>query len=420
MAYTYDGEGQRVRKLVGENLRFVYDIGGNLIAEFSGTTGVIKKEYIYGANGLVATIEPNGKLSNGTRYTTSDHLGSPRVVTNSFASVVSRHDYKPFGEEIGAGIGGRTTGMGFIVIDGIRQKFTSYERDNETGLDFAQARFYSNQQGRFTSADPLMASATAADPQSFNRYTYAMNSPITTTDPSGMLSMSMTSACGQFAENDESVNGVEGTGGAFSGGGEEKTQEIPEQGRIRSHNKLVGMFAALAAKASQNAFLLSNQSFEIATTLGTEPQKRSDSSGDANIRTPVVIPIQQPATNNGQFVRCFNGWRFSALVGDLSKRSRFRGFLEGSAKFLEFVPPIVVAADGVAAVAKAQRSGIGGSKVKTASSLNWFFRRTASPTTKGALIKFGTRATPILGGIGAFTAGYNASVAAQCGLGIIR
>ena len=37
-AYIYDGEGQRVRKSVGEDLRFVYGIGGQLIAEFSGST----------------------------------------------------------------------------------------------------------------------------------------------------------------------------------------------------------------------------------------------------------------------------------------------------------------------------------------------------------------------------------------------
>src|SRR4029078_9531357 len=94
-AYTYDGEGRRVRKLVGENLRFIYGIGGQEIAEFSGASGALQKEYIYGASGLLATIEPTAVNSNGTRYTTSDNLGSPRVVTNSSAVVVSRHDYKP-------------------------------------------------------------------------------------------------------------------------------------------------------------------------------------------------------------------------------------------------------------------------------------------------------------------------------------
>jgi uncharacterized protein RhaS with RHS repeats len=99
-AYVYDVEGNRVRKLLNENLRFVYDMGGRQIAEFDGTSGTLKKEYIYGASGLLATIEPTAVNANGTRYTTSDHLGSPRVVTNSSAAVVSRHDYKPFGEEL--------------------------------------------------------------------------------------------------------------------------------------------------------------------------------------------------------------------------------------------------------------------------------------------------------------------------------
>jgi len=188
-AYVYNGEGQRVRKLLGGNLRLIYGIGGALIAEFDGATGALKKEYIYGATGLVATIEPTAVNPNGTRYSTPDHLGSPRVLTNSSAGVVSRHDYMPFGEELGAGIGGRTIGMGFGVADGARQKFTSYERDSESGLDFAAARFYSSSQGRFTSVDPLMASAIAANPQTLNRYSYVTNSPLTLIDPSGMFSI---------------------------------------------------------------------------------------------------------------------------------------------------------------------------------------------------------------------------------------
>jgi RHS repeat-associated protein len=196
LAYVYDGEGQRVRKLVGENRRFVYGIAGELISEFDGSTGSLQKEYIYGADGLVATIEPNAVNSNGTRYLVSDHLGSPRVITNSAAGVVSRHDYKPFGEELSAGVGGRTAGMGFGIVDGVRQKFTSYERDSESGLDFAGARFYSSGQGRFTSVDPLMASAVTGNPQTFNRYTYVLNSPLTLTDPTGMSAVNSGGASG--------------------------------------------------------------------------------------------------------------------------------------------------------------------------------------------------------------------------------
>jgi RHS repeat-associated protein len=176
-SYVYDGEGQRVRKLVNENLRFIYGIGGHLVSEFSGATGALQKEYVYGASGLVATIEPNTVNGNGTRYITSDHLGSPRVATSSSAAVVSRHDYMPFGGEIGAGIGGRTTGMGYTALaDGLRQKFTSKERDSETGLDYFGSRYSSSMQGRFTTADSW--AGKVVNPQSLNRYSYVVNNPL--------------------------------------------------------------------------------------------------------------------------------------------------------------------------------------------------------------------------------------------------
>lgn len=126
--------------------------------------------------------------SNGTQYTTSDSLGSPRIITRAGGLVASRHDYQPFGPELGAGVGGRTTGMGFSNGgDNNRKKFTGYERDNETGLDFAQARYYSNTQGRFTSPDPFAGSATIGNPQTFNRYVYCSHNPVNATDASGML-----------------------------------------------------------------------------------------------------------------------------------------------------------------------------------------------------------------------------------------
>jgi RHS repeat-associated protein len=83
-------------------------------------------------------------------------------------------------------VGGRNSTNGYGVEDDIRKQYTGYEKDEESGLDFAQARYYNGKHGRFTSVDPLVASANVKDPQTFNRYSYAMNSPYKFTDPLGL------------------------------------------------------------------------------------------------------------------------------------------------------------------------------------------------------------------------------------------
>jgi len=127
-------------------------------------------------------------LYRETLWLTSDHLGTPRMIAERTGTLsgIKRHDYLPFGEEVLAGIGGRTSAQGYVA-DSVRQQFTGYERDSETRLEYAQARYYASLQGRFTSIDPALESAKSEMPQSWNRYTYALNSPLRYIDPDGEL-----------------------------------------------------------------------------------------------------------------------------------------------------------------------------------------------------------------------------------------
>jgi hypothetical protein len=144
---------------------------------------------------------------------------------------------------------------------------------------------------------------------------------------------------------------------------------------------------------------------------------------------PPQEPVPQPhpsptptanSQNRGSFGKCFNGWRFSTAASQPFAGTRFHGAAKATFTFLEIAPPISLGGDVVATSMKATRTGIGGSPNPYASGLNLFFRHTADSSVKGSLLKFGTKATPIVSGIGAFTAGYNLSVGVQCGLGVIR
>ncbi len=163
--YYYDGDGKRVKKVVpstGETTIFVYDALGKQIAEYS----------------TIVTDASTAKVA----YLSNDHLGSPRINADVAGTVTARHDYYPFGDEIPAT--GNRAANGYND-DTIRKQFTGYERDNETDLDFAQARMYNNSLGRFSTEDPSNKGINTEIPQSWNRYIYALNNPMQYVDKNG-------------------------------------------------------------------------------------------------------------------------------------------------------------------------------------------------------------------------------------------
>jgi RHS repeat-associated protein len=204
--YVYDGNSHRVKKIVGGvATRFEYGAGGELIAERNDSNSVVTKDYFYNG-GLLATTKTG---TNGEyEYATADQLGTPRAWTDNSGNLVpgGLHAYMPFGEELFAGYGTRTTAQGYPANtqqDGQRKQFSSKERDAETGLDYFLARHYSSAHGRFLSPDEFTGGpdelydftddasnnptfyADLMDPQSLNKYQYCYNNPLTTVDPDG-------------------------------------------------------------------------------------------------------------------------------------------------------------------------------------------------------------------------------------------
>jgi RHS repeat-associated protein len=193
--YRYDANGRRVKRQVGQagEVWQVYSPDGELLAEYpqQGAAATPTKEYGYrGGQLLVVFDSTEAAADDKLKWLVTDHLGSTRMLVNRSGSLagIKRRDYLPFGEELAATIGHRAaSGSGYQVDDKPRMKFGAYERDSETGLDFAEARYCGSVQGRFTSVDPFLGSARRWVPQSWNRYSYVINNPLKYTDPNGLV-----------------------------------------------------------------------------------------------------------------------------------------------------------------------------------------------------------------------------------------
>jgi RHS repeat-associated protein len=162
----------------------VWELSGHVKLKFTDLSPTGWNEVVSGL--FFDPVGGGGSSAAKINWLVTDQLGTPRMIFDQTGSLATtkRHDYLPFGEELFAGTGGRTTAQGYTG-DNIRQKFTQKERDNETGLDYFGARYYSSTQGRFTSPDFPLIDQWESNPQSWNLYSYVRNNPLKLVDPTG-------------------------------------------------------------------------------------------------------------------------------------------------------------------------------------------------------------------------------------------
>jgi RHS repeat-associated protein len=204
--FTYNAIGATAtRKVKGNNQTFDWDAEGRVTKVTEGTKVT---EFVYGADGSrLIRRDTNGttlylgdqelRLDKGattptvTRYyahggkavamregktkltwLASDIQGTNQIAVNRSTMDVQQRRQLPFGEL-------RGTATDFPGERG----FVGGTDDDSTGLVHIGARQYDAALGKFTSVDPIM---DHADPQQWNAYAYANNSPITFSDPTGL------------------------------------------------------------------------------------------------------------------------------------------------------------------------------------------------------------------------------------------
>lgn len=186
----------------GNTIDFAYDSAHARIQEVSSATGITnfvgsqfyeeqfrpdgstyRRHYIGTPEGIVALIvqryRPQGN-DTLTRYWHKDHLGSIAVITADTGAIVERFTYD---------VWGRRTQAYIATGEPLEERgYTGHETLDEVavagiGLVHMNGRIYDPFTGRFLSADPFVQSPY--DGQSYNRYSYVLNNPLSFTDPTG-------------------------------------------------------------------------------------------------------------------------------------------------------------------------------------------------------------------------------------------
>jgi RHS repeat-associated protein len=185
VSYTYDGNGKRAGKSSGT--LYWYGTNPDPLLETDGSGNLIN-EYIFLNGKRIARRDSSGNVD----YYFADHLGTTRVVTNASGTIQDDSDYYPYGSQ-----------RVISSASGNTYKFSSKERDSESGLDDFGARYYSSQYGRFMTSDEFKGGivdpftgqdietnsalpyADITDPQTLNKYAYVRNNPLRYVDPDG-------------------------------------------------------------------------------------------------------------------------------------------------------------------------------------------------------------------------------------------
>jgi RHS repeat-associated protein len=194
--YTYDADGNILKVDNGSSAQYVYDALNRRI-KTQTTNGTFEYIYDYAGrristwnpattNGIEGRIYWNGaqiayRAYNGTTYFDhQDWLGTERMRTDYAGSISSTYASLPWGD----GYSANESDPSGNAQDNLH--FAQLDHDTESGTEHAQFRNYSSTQGRWMSPDPYSGSYDISDPQSFNRYAYVLNKPLSFLDPFGL------------------------------------------------------------------------------------------------------------------------------------------------------------------------------------------------------------------------------------------
>lgn len=159
-AYTYNGEGLRVAKLVGNDARRTVWSAIGLPVQLSDGAD----SYVYGP-GDIAVERISGTTPT---FLDQDRQGSTRLLTNAAGALVGSYTFGPWG-----------TTVSHAGTESVALQFNGQYTDGETGFQYLRARYYDPSTAQFLTRDPIL-------PVTRSPFAYASNNPINRADPTGL------------------------------------------------------------------------------------------------------------------------------------------------------------------------------------------------------------------------------------------
>src|SRR5258708_24865969 len=146
------------------------------------SSGTAYRHYIPAGNNTVVYT----RLSTGTNsiyYLTKDHLGSTAVISDSTGNSLVKEKFSALGWNE------NTSAEEATMATVTRHEFTGHEGLDNAGLWMVNmnGRIYVPSGSTFLSPDPFISDP--GNTQSYNRYSYVNNNPLTNIDPSGYFSL---------------------------------------------------------------------------------------------------------------------------------------------------------------------------------------------------------------------------------------
>lgn len=191
-SFLYDANHERAKEVNNEGTTYYlsprYDTGIHFektyFAVNGAPTGVVEYEhYLYAGGMMFGIYKTHSDGTTSLRYLHTDNQNSVTAITDEAGNVAERLAYDPFGKRRFAT--GADDPNNSIVGVTTRHGYTSHEMLDEVGVTNMNGRMYDPLLGRFVSADSNIQSPYST--QSYNRYAYVLNNPLSLTDPSGYL-----------------------------------------------------------------------------------------------------------------------------------------------------------------------------------------------------------------------------------------